>query len=139
MGPVEIAADRQTVIAPRTAFSLGLGELWHYRELFYFFAWRDIKVKYKQTALGVAWAILQPVLLTAGFTLFFGSRMREEVAIPYAVFAFSGLLLWNVFAAGLVSAGMSMVANAHIIQKVYFPRLVIPVSTVLVAFFDFLM
>jgi lipopolysaccharide transport system permease protein len=140
MGLVETAAARQMVIAPRAAFSLGgLGELWHYRELFYFFAWRDIKVKYKQTALGVAWAVLQPLLLTAVLTLFFGSRMQQEVGLPYALFAFSGLLLWNVFAAGLVSAGTSMVANAHIIQKVYFPRLVIPVSSVLVAFFDFLM
>ena len=128
-----------TVIGPRPVFSLGLGELWRYRELFYFFTWRDIKVKYKQTSLGVAWAVLQPLLLMAVFTLFFGARMQEEIDFPYPVFAFSGLLLWNVFAGGLMGAGTSMVGNAHIIQKVYFPRLIVPVSSIMVSLFDFLM
>jgi lipopolysaccharide transport system permease protein len=125
-------------IRPPSRFSLGLTDLWDYRELFYFFAWRDVKLKYRQTALGVAWAVLQPLLLMGAFTLFFGGRLRAETDLPYPVFAFTGLLLWGVFAAGLSGAGNSMVGNAHIIRKVYFPRLIIPVSSVLVALFDFL-
>ncbi len=126
-----------TVVKPQATFSLGLAELWRYRELFYFFTWRDIKVKYRQTTLGVAWAVLQPFLLMVVFTLFFGTRMRESIALPYPVFAFSGLLLWNVFAGGILGAGTSLIGNAHIIQKVYFPRLVIPISSVMVSLFDF--
>ncbi len=125
-------------IGPQPVFSLGLGELWRYRELFYFFTRRDITVKYRQTALGIAWAVLQPLLLVTVFSLFFGARMQGEVDFPYPVFAFSGLLLWNVFSAGLMGAGTSMVSNAHIIQKVYFPRLVIPVSAVMVSLIDLL-
>lgn len=126
-------------IRPPSRFSLGLDDLWNYRELFYFFAWRDVKLKYKHTSLGIAWAVLQPLLLMLAFTVFFGGRMREETDLPYPVFAFTGLLLWGVFAAGLAGAGNSMVSNAHIIRKIYFPRLIIPVSSVLVALFDFLM
>jgi len=126
-------------IRPPSRFSLGLDDLWNYRELFYFFAWRDVKLKYKHTSLGIAWAVLQPLLLMLAFTLFFGGRMREETDLPYPVFAFTGLLLWGVFAAGLAGAGNSMVSNAHIIRKIYFPRLIIPVSSVIVALFDFLM
>ena len=133
---VTSSASVPTVIGPQPTFSLGLGELWRYRELFYFFTWRDIKVKYRQTALGVAWAVLQPALLTLVFALFFGARMQTEIDFPYPVFAFTGLLLWNAFAGGLTSAGTSMVANTQILQKVYFPRLVIPVSSILVAIFD---
>jgi lipopolysaccharide transport system permease protein len=136
---VNSSGSLETVIGPRPVLSLGLRELWQYRELFYFFAWRDIKVKYKHTSLGVAWAVLQPVLLTVVFTLLFGRRIQEAVNFPYPVFAFSGLLLWNVFASGLMSAGTSMVASAHIIQKVYFPRLIVPISSLMVALFDFLM
>lgn len=126
-------------IRPPSRFSLGLTELWNYRELFYFFAWRDVKLKYKHTYLGVAWAVLQPLLLMLAFTVFFGGSMREETDLPYPVFALTGLLLWGVFAAGLAGAGNSMVSNAHIIRKIYFPRLIIPVSSVMVALFDFLM
>jgi lipopolysaccharide transport system permease protein len=136
MGLVASSTSAPLVIGPQPKFSLGLGELWRYRELFYFFTWRDIKVKYKQTSLGVAWAVLQPLLLTIVFALFFGARMQREIDFPYPVFAFTGLLLWNAFAGGLTSAGTSMVANSHILQKAYFPRLVIPVSAVLVALFD---
>jgi len=115
-------------------------ELWQYQELFYFFTWRDIKIKYKQTALGFLWAILQPLLMIIIFTLFFGRALQvPSENLPYPIFVFSGLLLWNMFAAGLTNSANSMVNNAQIIKKIYFPRLVIPVSSILVALFDFLM
>lgn len=115
-------------------------ELWRYRELFYFFTWRDIKIKYKQTALGFLWAILQPLLLMTIFTLFFGRALNiPSQSLPYPVFVFSGLLIWNCFSSGLTNAANSMVNNALIIKKIYFPRLVIPVSSILAALFDLLM
>lgn len=115
-------------------------ELWRYRELFYFFAWRDIKIKYKQTTLGFLWAVLQPLLMMVIFTLFFGQALQvPSQDLPYPVFVFSGLLLWNTFSTGLTTSANSMINNAQIIKKIYFPRLIIPVSSILVAFFDFLM
>jgi lipopolysaccharide transport system permease protein len=115
-------------------------ELWRYRELFYFFTWRDIKIKYKQTVLGFLWAILQPLLMMIIFTLFFGKALNiPSQNLPYPVYVFSGLLIWNLFSSGLTSASNSMVNNAMIIKKIYFPRLIIPVSAILVALFDFLM
>jgi lipopolysaccharide transport system permease protein len=115
-------------------------ELWRYRELFYFFTWRDIKIKYKQTVLGFLWAILQPLLMMVIFTLFFGRALNiPSQNLPYPVYVFSGLLVWNMFSTGLTSASNSMVNNALIIKKIYFPRLIIPVSAILVALFDFLM
>ncbi|HEU5292398.1 MAG TPA: ABC transporter permease, partial [Cyclobacteriaceae bacterium] len=115
-------------------------ELWRYKELFYFFTWRDIKVKYKQTALGFLWAVLQPVLMMIIFTLFFGKALNvPSESLPYPVYVFSGLLIWNIFSTGLTNAANSMVTNAPIIKKIYFPRLVIPVSSILVSVFDFLM
>ncbi len=123
---------------PTRKLSIGLKELWTFRELFYFFTWRDIKVKYKQTVLGFAWAVLQPFLMMVVFSVFFGRALKvPSDNIPYPVFVFSGLLLWNVFSTGLISAGNSMVSNAGIIKKIYFPRLIIPISSVLVALFDF--
>lgn len=128
-------------IKPQSNFSLGLKELWEYRELFYFFAWRDIKVKYKQTVLGILWAVFQPILMTALFTLAFGSMIRSntQMQIPYPVFALSGFILWNIFSSGLSNAGNSLVNNSNIIKKIYFPRLIIPISSVLVSLIDFLM
>jgi lipopolysaccharide transport system permease protein len=115
-------------------------EMWAYKELFYFFTWRDIKIKYKQTILGFLWAILQPLFLMIIFTLFFGSALNvPSQNLPYPIFVFSGLLLWNTFSSGLTSSANSMVNNAQIIKKIYFPRLVIPVASILVALFDFLM
>ncbi len=115
-------------------------ELWNYRELFYFFTWRDIKIKYKQTALGFLWAILQPFLLMLIFTFFFARALKvPSQELPYPVFVFSGLLLWNLFSSGLTNSANSMLSNAQIIKKIYFPRLIIPVSSVLVALFDFFM
>lgn len=115
-------------------------ELWRYRELFYFFTWRDVKIKYKQTVLGFLWAVLQPLLMMTIFTLFFGKALNiPSQNLPYPVYVFSGLLIWNMFSTGLTNASNSMVNNASIIKKIYFPRLIIPVSSILVALFDFFM
>src|SRR5258706_11856272 len=115
-------------------------ELWRYRELFYFFTWRDIKIKYKQTVLGFLWSILQPLMMMVIFTFFFGRALNiPSQNLPYPVYVFSGLLIWNMFSSGLTNASNSMVNNASIINKIYFPRLIIPVSSILVSLFDFLM
>lgn len=128
-------------IKPKTKLDIGFNELWSYRELFYFFTWRDIKVKYKQTVLGVLWAVFQPAIMTTLFTLGFGKMIstNSDLSMPYPVFALSGFLLWNIFSSGLSSAGNSMVNNANIIKKIYFPRLIIPISSILVSVVDFLM
>lgn len=131
----------QFEIAPKKQFSLDLKELWSYRELFYIFTLRDIKVKYKQTVLGFLWAVLQPLLLALTFSFFLGKAIgnSSRLQMPYALFAFSGLVLWGIFSTGLNNAGNSMVANANIIKKIYFPRLIIPISAVFVGLFDFAM
>jgi lipopolysaccharide transport system permease protein len=124
-------------IVPQSRFSLGSRELWQYRELFYFFTWRDVKVRYKQAVLGVVWAILQPLSMMLVFTLIFKRGLNiSSDGLPYALFAFSGLMIWTFFASSLQNAASSMVANASIIQKIYFPRLIIPLSAVLTALFD---
>ncbi|MHB8727699.1 MAG: ABC transporter permease [Sulfuricaulis sp.] len=114
-------------------------DLWRYRELFYFFAWRDILVRYKQTAVGVAWAWLRPFLTMIVFTLVFGklAKLPSENA-PYAILVFAGLLPWQFFATAFSEAGGSLIANANMISKVYFPRLIVPTSSVIVSFVDFL-
>jgi len=125
-------------IQAQNKFSLGLRELWHYRELFYFFTWRDVKVKYKQAALGILWAILQPLIMMVMFTLIFRKALKvSSDGIPYPVFALSGLLIWNIFSNGLLNSANSMVTNANIIKKIYFPRLIIPMSAILTALVDF--
>lgn len=127
-------------IKPQKKLSIGLDEMIQFKELFYFFTWRDIKVKYKQTALGFVWAILQPFIMMVVFSLFFGKALNvPSDNIPYPVFVYSGLLIWNIFSSGLTNAGNSMVTNANIIKKIYFPRMIIPASSILVSFFDFLM
>ncbi len=128
-------------IKPKNKLTLGLSELWTYRELFYFFTWRDIKVKYKQTVLGFLWAILQPLAMTLLFSFSLGKIISEnaKLTLPYPIFALSGLILWNIFSNGISSAGNSMVNNANIIKKIYFPRLIIPIASILVALFDFFM
>ncbi|MBI3137635.1 MAG: ABC transporter permease [Sphingobacteriales bacterium] len=128
-----------THIQPPGRFSLGLKELWQYRELFYFFTWRDIKVKYKQTYLGILWALIQPLGMMLLFTLLFSRTLKIDTApVVYPIFVLSGLILWNLFSASISHAGDSMIQNAHIIKKIYFPRLIIPGSAVLLALFDFL-
>jgi lipopolysaccharide transport system permease protein len=127
-------------IKPNNRFSLGLKEIWSFRELFYTFTWRDIKVKYKQTYLGIAWALFQPIIMTLLFTMSFGKVITSNSALelPYPIFALSGFIIWNIFSSGLSNAGNSMVANASMIKKIYFPRLIIPLSSVLVSVIDFL-
>lgn len=129
----------KTVIEPQSRFSLHLSELWQYRELFYFFAWRDIKVKYKQTYLGVAWAVLQPLGLILLFTYIFSDRFKHASGpMHYEVFVLSGLILWNFFQSSVSNAADSIIQQSNIIKKIYFPRLLIPLSSILVAFFDFI-
>ena len=128
-------------IKSKDKLDLGLKELWDYRELFYFFTWRDIKIKYKQTILGFLWAILQPLFMTLVFTLFIGDSIvqKTQLTIPYPIFALSGMLLWGIFSGGMSNAANSMVSNANIIKKIYFPRLIVPISAILVALVDFFM
>jgi lipopolysaccharide transport system permease protein len=119
--------------------SLNLSDLWKYRELIYFLTWRDIKVRYKQTLLGALWAILQPVLSMVVFTIFFGGLLNvSSEGQPYAVFSYAALLPWGVFSKALTDAGRSLVINRNMITKVYFPRLVVPISSVLGGVVDFL-
>jgi lipopolysaccharide transport system permease protein len=136
----DVSKSIEYTIQPPGKLFLNSQELWHYRELFYFFTWRDIKIKYKQTVLGFLWAVLQPLLMMVVFTFFFGKALNvPSQNLPYPVFVFSGLLLWNLFSTGLTSSANSMVNNSAIIKKIYFPRLIIPTSAILVALFDFLM
>ncbi len=117
---------------------LNLRELWEYRELLYFLTWRDIKVRYKQTVLGAAWAIIQPFFTMVVFSLFFGRLARvPSDGLPYPIFSYAALLPWNYFAHSLSGAGDSLVASANLIRKVYFPRLVIPLAGVLSGLVDF--
>lgn len=117
---------------------LQFGELWQYRELLFFLAWRDIKVRYKQTALGAAWALLQPILTMVVFSLFFGRLARvPSDGIPYPVFSYCALLPWQLFAYALAESSNSVVANERLISKIYFPRLVIPIAGVLAGLVDF--
>jgi lipopolysaccharide transport system permease protein len=141
--PVSAAADRFTVYERKRGWSaLDLRELWAYRELLYFLTWRDVLVRYKQAVLGVAWAVLQPVLTMVVFTVVFNRALgvsgSPEDDIPYEVFSFAGLLPWQFFAGALSRSGTSLVGNANLLTKVYFPRLVIPISAVLAGLVDFL-
>jgi lipopolysaccharide transport system permease protein len=130
----------EIIISPTKRNRLNLRELWLYRELFYFFAWRDIKVRYKQTALGVGWAILQPLLAAAIFTLFFNKVAGIGTGganVPYAVFAYLGLMYWNTFSNGLNNISNSLVTNQGIMTKIYFPRLIPPFSAMALSIVDF--
>jgi lipopolysaccharide transport system permease protein len=118
--------------------SLKLGELWAYRELLYFLTWRDVKVRYKQTVLGVAWAIIQPFMTMVVFSLFFGRLAKvPSDGIPYPIFSYAALVPWTFFASRLSQASNSLVTGSNLIKKVYFPRLAIPVGTVLGGIVDF--
>jgi lipopolysaccharide transport system permease protein len=120
--------------------SLQLRELWRYRELLYFLTWRDVKVRYKQTALGASWAILQPFLTMVVFSLFFGRLAQiPSDGVPYPIFSYAGLLPWTFFSMGLAQSSASLVTSSNLITKVYFPRLAIPVATVLSGVVDFML
>ncbi len=114
-------------------------DLWRYRELFYFLSWRDLLVRYKQTVIGVLWAVLRPILTTVVFTFVFGklAKMPSE-GVPYVVLVFAGMLPWQFFSSALTEASTSLVSNANMISKIYFPRLIVPSSAIIVAFADFL-
>jgi lipopolysaccharide transport system permease protein len=133
--------DRQDtfVIEPsRGWIALRFGDLWRYRELLYFLVWRDVKVRYKQTILGAAWAILQPTATMAIFAVFMGKLAKiPSDGIPYPLFAFSGLLPWQLFAFALVDSSNSLVANKQLITKVFFPRLVVPAASIITGLVDF--
>jgi lipopolysaccharide transport system permease protein len=118
---------------------INLRELWAYRELLYFFVWRDIKVRYKQTVFGLAWAIAQPLLMMVVFSLFFGTLAKmPSQGIPYPLFTYSALLPWTLFASGITRASNSLVGESNLIQKVYFPRLLMPLASILSPLVDFL-
>jgi len=127
------------ILRPSQGWSaLNLGDLWRYRELIYFLIWRDIKVRYKQTVLGASWAIIQPFVTMVVFTIFFGglAKMPSD-DIPYPIFSYTGLLPWGLFTKAIGDAGRSMITNRSMITKVYFPRLSIPLASVLSGLVDF--
>ncbi len=139
MTQISPEAPPTVVIQPTRGLSaLQLGALWEYRELLYFMVWRDVKVRYKQTALGVIWVVLQPLLSTLVFTVIFGILLDvPSNGLPYPIFAYAGLLPWQYFAGSLTRTSTNLVDNANLITKVYFPRLTIPISGVLSGLVDF--
>ena len=128
-----------TRIKPAGRLGWDLSELWAYRELLYFLTWRDVKIRYKQTAIGVLWAVLQPVLTTAIFTVIFSNFARFDTAgIPYPLFALSGLMVWLYVHTAVTMASGSFVSNTNLVTKVYFPRLIVPLAAVIAGLTDLL-
>lgn len=128
-----------TVIRPKKTLSFAdMWEMWRYRELLYFFVWRDLKVRYKQTAIGVAWAIFQPFMAMVVFSVFFGglAHMPSD-GVPYPIFVYTGLLFWQFFSASLGGVSSSLISNQAIVTKVYFPRLILPLSVIMTNLVDF--
>ena len=126
-----------TRITPPAGLNFGLAEMWRYRELLYFLAWRDVKIRYKQTLIGIAWAVLQPVLTTAVFTVIFSNYARFDTGgVPYPLFALSGLMLWLFVHSSVTFASGSFVSNTNLVTKVYFPRLIVPLAAVFAGLFD---
>ena len=151
LAEARLSENRETMDSPRCSthelvLEAGRAErqywrdLWRYRELFYILAWRDISVRYKQTAIGVAWALIQPLLTMLIMTVIFGkvARLPSEGSAPYALMVFAAMLPWMFFSTALSTASQSLVANAHLISKVYFPRMIVPASSVITSFVDFL-
>lgn len=132
--------SHRLIIEPGLAERHYWRDLWNYRELFFVLAWRDVSVRYKQTVIGLAWALIQPLASMAVFTVIFGkvAKLPTEGAAPYALMVFAGLLPWQLFATSLAGASNSLIGNANLINKVYFPRLIVPTAAVVVAFVDFL-
>jgi lipopolysaccharide transport system permease protein len=125
--------------APRSWQTLNLAELWEYRELLFFFVWRDVKVRYKQTVLGALWAVIQPLTTTFAFAILFGrfGGMSKQVDGPYALHVFVGMLPWTFFANAVMAASNSLVGSGHLISKVYFPRIIVPVAAIASGLVDF--
>jgi lipopolysaccharide transport system permease protein len=131
--------ENLVIIRPsQSDFLIDVAELWRYRELLYIFAWRDIKIRYKQTVLGVIWVVLQPLVQMAIFTYFFGKlAQRQDDKLPYFLFVLIGLVFWNYFASTLTQASNSMIENENIIKKVHFPKIILPLSSALTGLADF--
>jgi lipopolysaccharide transport system permease protein len=142
---VESGKQRRVIRATRGWASLHLAELWEYRELMYFLTWRDVKVRYKQAVLGIAWAVLQPVVTMVVFTVVFNKIMNVQYTpyivngkeVPYAIFTYAALLPWQLFSGALQRSGSSLVGNANLLTKIYFPRLIMPISGVIAGLVDF--
>src|SRR5215471_16060448 len=130
----------EQLIEPGRAERNYWNDIWRYRELFYFLAWRDILVRYKQTVIGVAWAVLRPLLTTGIFTVIFGrlSHLPSPISAPYSLLVMSAILPWQFFATALSESSSSLIGNANLISKIYFPRLIIPAGSVITSFVDFL-
>jgi lipopolysaccharide transport system permease protein len=127
-----------TIKPSKSWVAIDLGDLWAYRELLYLLTWRELKARYKQTVMGVAWVIMQPLMTTIIFTIFFSKLARiESDGIPYPIFAYAGLLPWSFFASSVTNSSSSLVANAPLITKVYFPRLILPGATIGARLVDF--
>ncbi len=128
-----------TITPPGPLIKLNFSEIWHYRELLYTFVWRDIKVKYKQTILGISWALLQPMVTMVLFTIIFGGLINQSyLGIPYPLFLYSGLIFWNYFSTALSQTSNSLTANESIITKIYFPRIILPTASAISPVIDFL-
>jgi len=135
-----MAASQEILIEAGCAGRQYWRDLWAYRQLFYFLAWRDVLVRYKQTVLGIAWALLRPVLLVTAFTIVFGRLAKfPSEGVPYPLLVFAGLLPWQFFATAFADAGNSLIANANMISKVYFPRLAVPAGAIIVSLLDFVL
>src|SRR5262245_46699108 len=141
MQTFRLPAEPLVVIQPGKRWSiLSFSEIWAYRELLFFLTWRDVKVRYKQTALGAAWAILQPLFMMIIFTIFFGRLAAVgSSGIPYPLFALAGVVPWTFFANAITASGNSLVGSAHLITKVYFPRLIVPAAAILAGLVDFML
>jgi lipopolysaccharide transport system permease protein len=132
-------ADNKIVIEAGRTEGRYWQDIWHYRELFYFLSWRDILVRYKQTVIGVLWALIRPLLTMVVFTIVFGTLAKlPSEGVPYPILVFAGMLPWQFFANALSEASNSLIGNANLISKIYFPRLIIPASAVVTSFVDFL-
>jgi lipopolysaccharide transport system permease protein len=133
-----VSAIRELVIEPGRTEKNYWGDLWRYRELFYILSWRDLSVRYKQTVIGVAWAVIRPMLTMLIFTVIFGylASFKVEGAPPYPIIVFAGLLPWQFISAAVGEASASLVGNANLITKVYFPRVIIPISSIIVSLTD---
>jgi lipopolysaccharide transport system permease protein len=138
--PAVFDRDHELIIEPGRSERHYWRDLWRYRELFRVLAWRDISVRYKQTVIGAAWALIRPFLTMVVFTVVFGklAKLPSEGTTPYALMVFAGLLPWSFFATAVADASNSLIVNANLISKVYFPRLIVPIAAVMVAFVDFL-
>src|SRR5258706_3237561 len=138
--PMPAAAERVLILEAGRAERNYWRDLWDYRELFAVLAWRDVAVRYKQTVIGVAWALIKPLLTMIVFTVVFGklAKLPSDGAAPYALMVFAGMLPWTFYSTAVADASNSLLGNAGLISKVYFPRLILPVAVVVVAFVDFL-